>query len=202
MIFVGVDPSITNTGVVMLAEDGEVIDVFNSKTIKHSNNNDYIKLKTIANAVVNIIAVRGSTEVQICYEDYSFSSVNRTYRLGELGGVLRSELVAAFGNIHLVAPRLLKKFAVNTGSADKPEIIKAATEESQYLKDLPAKQLTSDICDAYFLARICWYLFNWDKLVKLITDKKLLRQRIETLRGLYSDLQVSRSNSVAAAVNS
>lgn len=192
MIYVGVDPSITNTGVVILNSDGNVIEVLNTKGVK--NNNPYLLLKDITNTVINFLKKINYDDVKICYEDYSYSSVNRTYRLGELGGVLRSELVANFGNIHLVAPRLLKKFAVNTGDADKAAVTTAALQEDSYFKTLTKQQLTSDICDAYYLARICFYLYNWQNIITIEPNKKLLRQRIETLRGYYSDCMIADVN--------
>lgn len=179
---------------MVLNNTGNVINVLNTKGIK--NGNPYLLLKDIASSVVNFLNYE---DVKICYEDYSFSSVNRTYRLGELGGVLRSELVAKFGNIHLVAPRLLKKFAVNTGDADKVAVTSAALQEDSYFRTLTKQQLTSDICDAYYLSRICFYLYNWENIVTLETNKKLLRQRIETLRSFYSDCLIANTTLQKAA---
>lgn len=186
MLYAGVDPSISNTGIVVLNCSGEVIKAVNTKHTKTSDDY-YLKLRDIAKHVSDVLREE-TGEVLVYYEDYSFSSVNRTYRLGELGGVLRTELVAQFGAIHLVAPRLLKKFAVNNGAADKVPIIAEALAESTWLSELPKRQLTSDLCDAYFLARMGWYIDNWDNITTLETNKKFLRQRIETMRGFRNDL--------------
>lgn len=190
MLYAGIDPSISNTGIVVLNATGDVIAATNTKHTKTSDNY-YLKLRDIALCVSDVLLSNTSdtqTFVEVYYEDYSFSSVNRTYRLGELGGVLRTELVAQFGTIHLVAPRLLKKFAVNRGDADKAEIMSEALSESMYLSGLPGKQLTSDICDAYFLARMGWYVGNWENITALEPNKKLLRQRIEAIRNYRNDL--------------
>jgi Holliday junction resolvasome RuvABC endonuclease subunit len=179
MKYVGVDPSITNTGVVVLDDKGLVQTVANTNSIK-TRQDDYLKLRDIADYVVNTIAMAVSMPdtATIYYEDYSYNSVNRTYRMGELGGVLRSELIMHFGSINLIAPRQLKKFATNNGAADKELMIYMAKRESEFIRNLP--KVSSDICDAYYLAMFGYYVNNFNKVV----NPTLLRQRMEVVRAL------------------
>lgn len=180
--FAGIDPSITNTGVVVLDEHGQVALAFNGKEsyarpykrgaydIDHYQRQaDYIggKLRPYA---LRAIAI----------ENYSYGSIHKGLCLGEYGGVLKYVLRQVFPAIQplLVAPTRNKLFATGNGGAGKDPVKVSAMLDSQALSDL-GKKLTDDICDAYFLAKYAWYATMPKQAAQAELGQPLLRTRLE-----------------------
>lgn len=177
-IVAGIDPSITNTGIVLLnATTGKLQGSFDTKDYikKHKAKGlyRYTRLQNLANIVINILS---QYHIQsIYYEDYSFDSQNLAYTTGELGGVLRTALIINFNTLTLIEPTKLKKFATGHGNSGKEAIINLAMQETK----LNSAAITSDICDAYFLAKMAFYNVNAKKALQLETTKNLTRLRLE-----------------------
>lgn len=188
MFFAGVDPSITNTGVVILDALGEVAGCYNSKHRQNKSGkkvpfNKILRYGEIADFVVSSIkSCTGPEDCMVGYEDYSFDSENKAFTIGELGGVLKLSLVLSFDGIILVEPRRLKKFATGLGQADKEKMISHAEQESQSIKALAAKQKTSDVCDAYFLAKVAMYAASPKAAATHDLNHGLLRERLSTAK--------------------
>lgn len=193
-LYIGVDPSITNTGVVALTDAGELVGSFNSKSIpackgktkrsKKEPGYEWLRLADIADGVVNFIEECrekvggvGKDHVVCGYEHYSFDSVNLSYTTGELGGVLKLALAQRGIDIHLVQPTRLKKFATGSGHATKDKMQDEAQAECTELKGA-----TDDVCDAYFLAKFAWYLHEVQSAAKAEKGIALLRHRLEVIK--------------------
>ena len=133
MIYIGIDPSLTGTGIVVLDEQGNVLDKDLISTKASHKIED--RLKTIWNRLKYIIWDFADKPVPYCHiaiEGLSFGS--RGTSMLELAGLhylIRYMIDREFCGVrHVVPPQTLKKFV----------------KEQMLLQ-------TYNICDAYCLAR-------------------------------------------------
>lgn len=192
-LIIGVDPSLTNTGVVMLNTRGEVLGTIETKNFlkdwhkldaqdRNSSAGQINRLLLLTQEINRAIGrqiPRGyQGKISVGYEDYSFDSVNRPFSMGELGGVLKcalASLPAWFVHFQLVAPTEVKKFALGRGDCkDKEPVITQAIAEEPAMEGR-----SSDICDAYFLAKFAWYCGYPEEVVAHEKNKDNLRMRLE-----------------------
>jgi len=194
-LFIGVDPSLSNTGLVVLSHTGEVLTVGNtkevlkawhrqSKVIRGSTKAQIYRLSIVQEYIMDSLCgyLVNPGMAHIGYENYSFDSTNRAFSLGELGGVLKTGLLKmpwAGATFTLVPPTSLKQFAVGHGEVGKEAMMAQAALESSSM----AGQ-SDDACDAYFLAKLAWYKNAADQVVEHETYKNLLRSRLEIARGV------------------
>jgi crossover junction endodeoxyribonuclease RuvC len=82
------------------------------------------RLHAIASVVFEHAAETGRAVVVM--EGYAFARPNQAHQLGELGGVVKTELWKGGIEAVSVPPKLLKKFATNSGNAAKDEMLAAA----------------------------------------------------------------------------
>lgn len=184
-IFVGVDPSISNTGVVLLAEDGRLVATVNASDYELAGTStdglSNIELyghtaEAIAAGIAAHLPEDEDNAVFAVYEDYAFDACNRSFSLGEFGGILKYRLAQAFGDaLHLryAAPMRVKKFATGSGGAGKGSMKEQAKLECPEL----AGQ-TSDVCDAYFMAKLAMYLNDEHAALAMDRGNKFLRGRL------------------------
>ena len=178
MYYLGVDPSITNTGLVVLDSKMKVVRVAESnKTLKNSvvRNAKIERLKLLRDFLLDTI--EDYSEIKAGYEDYSYQSINKSFTLGELGGVYKVALWERTEEEPLfVPPGKLKRFATGHGSASKDQMVAMAEREG-------FTGYSHDICDAYFLAKYAYYQAAPKETVKYEPNKKLLRSRLEVIYG-------------------
>lgn len=144
MKIIGIDPSLSATGIVVLDENGSLLD---AHAIKPKKLRGMPRLKLIRNHIKELI-VREDPEL-ILIEGYSFGSRGRSiFNLGELGGVLR----LLFEDLELqyidVPPTVLKKWVTGKGNADKEMML--ASIEAKY----GIKFDDDNIGDAFGLAKM------------------------------------------------
>lgn len=176
-VYVGIDPSITNTGVVCLDSTGRTLLTLDGK-VKADKSDDIARYKAQTDLIVE--ALRQYSIESIAYEDYSFDSVHRAYSLAEYGGILKYALREVYaGKLLFVAPTQNKKFACGNGNADKRTIRTQAYREDIALVE---QQASTDICDAYFLAKIAWYQDQPETAFAVDSGNPHLRTRMETIR--------------------
>ena len=178
MLYVGVDPSITNTGLVLLDGNGALLKCFNGN-IPDAKKRDPINRYAMISHGLCATLPWDASEFVVGYEDYSFGSTHRAFSLAEFGGILKYSLFKSGARaINLFAPMWNKKFATGNGSADKARMIAQAAEECPDLKGE-----TSDVCDAYFLAKAAWYVdATAETVIANETNKALLRLRMEMVK--------------------
>lgn len=176
MCYIGIDPSITNTGIVVLDSDGKLIKAADCKlAFKNKKfDSDIQRYMGIANYVVSNFPL--DKELLIGYENYSFNSVHRGYSLAEYGGILKSTILRLFPKttITLIAPTANKKFATGSGNATKNMMVKQANSESAELQTI-----SDDICDAFFLAKFTFYMAQPELAAQQDLGIPHLRQRLE-----------------------
>ena len=183
--FIGIDPAIGNTGVVILNSLGNNIGLLNTDNVAGRKDRPYYefhRLEAITNSIIGFIRNKTNpvpSEIRICLENYSYNSDNKAFVIGELGGVLRLSLVKNFGHLQLVEPTVVKKFATGSGGAGKTEMIRHARIEDDIIAAIPEAKLTSDICDAFHLAKFCWYRYAGTDVLQHEKHRRLLRLRME-----------------------
>lgn len=174
-VFVGVDPSITNTGVVVLDTNGSTVTAFDgNEAYKHTKHKvDIARYMCQAQYIAD--RLREYDIQAIGYENYSYNSIHKSYSLGEYNGILKLFLYELHPlDLHLIAPLTNKKFAVGNGQAAKELVQQQAVAESPELA-----QRSFDITDAYFLAKYVFYRMFPDKAVHLDKGNRNLRTRLE-----------------------
>lgn len=178
MLYVGVDPSITNTGMVLLDEVGKPVKWYNGNLPNAKNREPIHRYSMICHGLCATLPW-DAPEFVVGYEDYSFGSTHRAFALAEFGGILKYSLLNAGAKmINLFAPMWNKKFATGDGTADKQRMIAKAIEECPEFAGE-----TSDVCDAYFLAKAAWYATApEDIVIENETNKSLLRPRMEMVK--------------------
>jgi len=134
---VGIDASLTGTGVAMLNGSLRTERIESKKT-------GVLRLIEIRDRAKEI--VRGADLVVI--EGYAYAMANQAHQMGELGGVLRVMLVEAGVLWIEVNPSQVKKFATGKGNAKKEEI--AVSIYKRWGREFQ----TNDEADAFVLVMI------------------------------------------------
>lgn len=159
-IVLGLDQSLTSTGVVVIrhtVESDEVI-YYGALQTKPTGLDDYAdvlaRANDIAERVLNIVDMYKVTDIAI--EGLSFGSKgNATRNLAMLFAIICTKLQIT--NPYTVPPTTLKKFATGNGRADKKQVLEAVKihNESFYdeLSEMTIAAGKYDLADGYFLAR-------------------------------------------------
>ena len=181
-VYAGIDPSITNTGVVLLGEDGELVAAINGSVAYAKKKFSY----NIERYLVQASYIAGELAkyriAASAYEDYSMNSIHRVYDLAEYGGVLKRELLMIGVKPWLVPPTVNKKFATGHGDAGKEMVAKQAINECPALLNLGKRKLTNDITDAFFLAKYALYRSSPSVAATIDLGNKALRTRLEIVQ--------------------
>lgn len=147
---VGLDLSLTCTGVVALNDDGELL---LSRGIS-TKQRGIKRLIALSDEVETL--VRDLRPTVVLLEGYAYSAVGRQHAAGELGGVVRYRLHQL--NPHLpiasVPPSSLKKFASGKGNAPKDAMRIAVYKRWGF------EAKTTDEVDAYAAAQMARSVCN------------------------------------------
>lgn len=182
--FLGIDPSLENTAVCVLDRAGKLVDTVQSKLLHLKSNKPMERLITLQSWLSGILDKYPAKYAG--YENYSYNSTNKTYKLGELGGVLKTTLFSKAAGFVLIPPSVLKQFATGSGAADKDAMVAQALKECPELQEI--SMVTNDICDAYFLAKAA--LFVEDPKAAVASGSEMLRHRLEIIKkGKYEQFR-------------
>lgn len=142
-MYLGIDQSLRSSGVVVIDSSSDLIwrEAVTPKKLAGAP-----RLAFIRDALHRVIG-RDSPRFA-ALEGYSMESVNRSFDLGELGGLVRLVLHDAGIPFVVVAPKSLKQFVSGDGSATK-ELMRQAV-----LKKWGMDFDQDDECDAYGLAQV------------------------------------------------
>lgn len=110
----------------------------------------YRRLSELRREVVRNLRTYPPAPELVVVEDYALASPGRMslVRLGEIGGVIRTELFELGYRIALVPPTSLKRFATGNGAAKKPQMIDAAIAAGA------RDTVNDDEADAFHLRRM------------------------------------------------
>lgn len=119
-VFIGIDPSLTATGICVLDQAGaEILRVtFGEKTKRGVERLDAMDLY-----LHQFMARWRAVPALVAVEGYSFGSFSGRERLGEWGGVLRLCLHRLDFPYVEVPPTTLKKFVTGAGNAKKNQML-------------------------------------------------------------------------------
>lgn len=170
-LFVGIDPSLTGTGVFLLygdKYDGKIIKTVPSKFSCSISRCDYI-----SELIINFIDEKlkmGLDLSMICSEDY-FTGINggTVIQLAELSTLIRYKILKRGFPFAVVAPKKLKKFVTGNGNSKKNVMLKAVFKKWEY-------DLSDDnIADASGLANFAkkvYMIHNDSNSVELLQYEK------------------------------
>jgi len=143
--FVGIDPSLIGTGIVMINEDGEIVE---QKLI--STSSDTPTEKRLLDILENLSFIKKVPRlVKVYMEDLAyFSKSSRLFELAGLHFLIRTYFFKTNIQIKIIPPKTLKKFVTNNGNAKKNlMLLKCYKRWGESFED-------DNICDAYCLARL------------------------------------------------
>lgn len=170
MRVMGLDLSLTGSGVVVIERTGQVLF---SRTIT-SRLTDMERLAFIRGEIGEVLSKY--SPMLTCIEGYSMGSRSgQLASIGELGGVIKLLLHRNKFRYTIVAPTQLKKFVTGKGSAMKDEIMMHVYKRWGY----EAKD--NNTADAYGLSRIALALEG--------EDNKLIAPQKEVIRALVTPLR-------------
>lgn len=145
--YVGIDPSLTGNGIVVINEKGELVEKRLITTYKECYLNSEQRVLDVFNQTKFVI---GISELRyVCVENLSYMSVSNT--LFERCSLLFSILMYLFEHdikYKTIPPKTLKKFVTTDGNADKKFIRRVIKCRWGY--DFK----NDNIADAYGLARM------------------------------------------------
>jgi crossover junction endodeoxyribonuclease RuvC len=160
IISIGIDLSLTGTGIVIL-NGGKIIkqQLIKSKPVGDRPTDEIIRLKTIVEEIELIIGENFPDIVVI--ENLAFA-VRKTTALTQLAGLsflVRSMLVDYRVPFYMCAPTTLKRFATGKGNSEKDHMILEA------FKKYGVDFIDNNIADALFLAKIGSAIKGHEKIV-------------------------------------
>jgi Holliday junction resolvasome RuvABC endonuclease subunit len=133
----GLDLSLTSTGYCHNGQPG----VIRVKTVGDE------RLRDISS---ELFSIRKQLKIDlVVIEGYSFASVfSRAHAIGELGGVVRLDLLYTKTPYIVVPPKCRAKFATGKGNANKADVMHAISEKANLDLSGPG---ADDKCDAWVL---------------------------------------------------
>lgn len=148
LYFVGIDPSYSSTGLVVL--DNKNNEPVIAMTIKAGVPTErfHDRIKKLLDKLAECILKYNLEDVYVVMEGASFASEFNAFKLGKLSGVVEFFLGENKVSYSLVAPTYVKKVASGSGNANKEQVIKGVRERWGY------RHSNSDINDAYTMAQI------------------------------------------------
>lgn len=139
----GIDPSLTSTGISRNGETGVVTTKLQGMP----------RINFISSVIVEFVEMHKIECVAI--EGYSFASKNsQAHSIGELGGVIRYRLWGMHLPVIEIPPTCRAKFATGRGNASKGEVISAISARTGIIF---AGAGGNDECDAWVIEEMLRY---------------------------------------------
>jgi len=165
MYYIGVDPSLTATGFVVLDEKGNL----QEKKIIKSKLKDVERLIELSDELRDSLQTYRGKISGVCIEGYSFGSrLGQAFSIGELCGIFKICLTKFPVLYKIIAPTRLKKFVTGKGNSKKELLLK------EVYKKWGIDFNDNNLADAYGLARISWSYENRKKLLSY--EKEIIEQ--------------------------
>jgi len=143
-LFVGIDPSINGTGIIVLDKDANIVEQKLFSVKADTFEESLVKYEDEISFIPNIMNLKG-----VCIEGPAYQSTGQVVlQMGALHFLLRLFLFKKNINYKIIAPGTLKKFVTGTGVAKK-ELMLLKT-----YKKWGAEFDNNNLCDAYGLARM------------------------------------------------
>lgn len=125
MRYLGIDPSLSGTGVALIdSETGQVT----TATIKTGSLRGGKRLNYIFTQLGELVPPSVSIN-SACIEGYAYGGLGKLAELAEAGGVVRLFLASREITYTVVAPAALKKYATGDSSAEKKSVIESINQK-------------------------------------------------------------------------
>lgn len=149
MSIIGLDLSLTGTGIVALDNSGELL---KSHTVSPRKLIGMERLDFIRREVSEFISSIPTYPTFLALENYAFASKGDTTKLAELGGIIKLTLFR--NNIPFIkaAPIQVKKFATGDGRSEKDQVM------LQVFKRWGFEASDNNQADAFVLAKIAQFI--------------------------------------------
>ena len=160
IVSMGIDQSLTCTGVVILRHYNDQYEVLHVEAISTTKTGleDYADTLDRAIRIADrLVEISKEFEVtDYCIEGLSFGSAgNATRNLAMLMAIICLKLEIT--NPYTVPPTTLKKYATGNGRADKKAMLASIEQENEvlfnYLNPMTIKAGKYDLADAYYLSK-------------------------------------------------
>lgn len=143
-MYLGVDQSLRSTGVALVSPEGSRVYTGTIEPVKLTG---APRLAYIRDNLRNVVNSAGPIKYA-ALEGYAMDAVNRSFDLGEVGGLVRLLLHDLSIPFVVVAPTSLKQFAGTSGTTTKEAMREAV------LKTWKVDIQQNDECDAFALAQV------------------------------------------------
>lgn len=145
-LFVGLDPSITGTGLIILDRKENIVEqkLFSCKDANGVTEKELIKYEKEISFIPNIAGLEAVYIEGPAYQ----ATGQRILQMGAIHFITRVLLFKRKVNFKVIAPKSLKKFVANNGNAKK-ELMLLKT-----YKRWGVEFTDNNLCDAYGLARL------------------------------------------------
>lgn len=163
MISIGIDQSLTSTGVTFLNEKGQLI---STHVISSDPKQDlFARIEYIRLQLSNLLLTHKGKDLQFCVEEVAFMSRgNATRNLAGLQHVLINHIRyrEKYSNVTVVSPTRLKKFATGNGKSKKTDMYNSLPQDIQnIICHYKVTKGRYDVTDSYWLA---YYVYVNNKL--------------------------------------
>lgn len=157
MICVGLDLSVTATGMVAIDEDDPFSGVQSwiIRPEKSMLSDPILKKMSIARQIAVILIRPGISKPIVGIEGYSYSKFGMA-ESGELGGIVKAELMCVNFEYSIFPPTSIKKFACGSGSAKKELMIAAVFKRWTFDTN------DNNLADAFAIAKLAQAMY-WRK---------------------------------------
>lgn len=156
MIILGIDQSMSCSGLIILKDDKEMLYHGTIKTSKEEGS-DFKRFNIITDLIIDLIPKYDVEKVKIEGLPMGRSVGNSHKTLAGLQAVIISKILETYGmECVIVPPKAVKKFATDNGNAKKPEMLEAVPEHhrNEFINS-GYKKTTGiyDLADAYFISQ-------------------------------------------------
>jgi len=175
MNIIGIDPSLTGTGIVCL-EDGDYVD---SKVVisKYKDINRLIDIRE----QIRIFMFKNKNIIHsVVIEGFAFGARGMAmFDLGMLSGILRAFIMESNLKLLVIQPTMLKKFVTGKGNVHK-DLMLMNVYKKWKIDFTEFKGQANNVCDAFGLAQIGWskYCIDNDMKIKLTKEQKEVIEKI------------------------
>jgi len=148
--YLGIDPSYSSTGIVLLPHESREIEPLIACTIKAGKPGDTFiaRMNSLITQLETLLKDYPASAILVVMEGAAFAAEFGAFKLGKLSGVLEYWLATHGYTYYLVAPPYVKKVACSNGAATKVQVINGVRRRWKY------KHKSNDVNDAYVMARI------------------------------------------------
>jgi len=170
--FLGIDPSLTNSGLVFIDDSYAIIDM-----IKFNVSATGVeRLFHLQNKLLEVLD-KYTTIRQICVEGPAYRETGKIFELGQWAGILYLELYKRGIHFTVVAPLQLKKYVSAIGKNQGKQVVIL-----DVFKNFGEEIRDNDLADAYVLARIAHDFYGLCNEAEL---KDIKKYQLEVLNKLF-----------------